>query len=195
MNRNSFTVAQVLALITFLLGLVSCSPSFNWREVRVEAEELTYLLPCKPGMLQKEVDWGEGSQALSMQGCEVQGVQFTLAWLTLPPKTDAQEMERLWQRASWASLNGSKQSPGNASLSPMPQASGVKLANTLGLPAYFEGKSASGLQVHWVWFTKGDKLYQAGVYHATPEPAKSGQSTSLTQVQKEALETYLESFH
>jgi hypothetical protein len=195
MKRNRFNMAHALGLSLFLLSLVSCAPSFNWREVRVEGEELTYLLPCKPGVLQKEVDWGEGAQALSMQGCEVQGVQFTLSWLALSPTTDALQMERLWQRASWASLNGSKQADENASLSSRPAASGVKLASTLGLPAYFEGKNAGGLQVHWVWFTKGDKLYQAGVYQTSAESAKTSQNTSLAQTQREVLETYLESFH
>ncbi len=195
MNRNPSRVAQAIGVGIFLMGLVSCAPSFNWREVRVEGDELTYLLPCKPGMVQKDVDWGAGAQALTLQGCEVQGVQFTLAWLTLPPKSDPQVIERLWQRASWASLNGSKQALSESALSPTQEAPGVKIAATLGSAAYFEGKGESGLQVHWAWFTKGDKLYQAGVYHAPQESTKAAQNGGLSQAQKDALETYFESFH
>jgi hypothetical protein len=173
MNRNPSRVAQAIGVGIFLMGLLSCAPSFNWREVRVEGDELTYLLPCKPGMVQKDVDWGAGAQALTLQGCEVQGVQFT----------------------SWASLNGSKQALSESALSPTQEAPGVKIAATLGSAAYFEGKGESGLQVHWAWFTKGDKLYQAGVYHAPQESTKAAQNGGLSQAQKDALETYFESFH
>ena len=50
-------------LAAALLGLAACSPTFNWREVRVESAPLKAMLPCKPD---------RGSRAVPMAGRQVE---------------------------------------------------------------------------------------------------------------------------
>ncbi len=194
MNQNPVNPIKRVGLCVLVAALAACAPNFNWREVHPEGEELTYLLPCKPGVAEKEVDWGAGAQALSMQGCEAQGFQFTLAWLTVQPSTDVGALEGLWLKASWASLNGANPQALSQPTLLKQEALVGKLTTTLGSRAYFEGQNERGMQVHWAWFTKGHKLYQAGIYKGASAPAQTAKSTLSQEAQKDALETFFESF-
>lgn len=195
MNKKPLTTVYWVGKCALIGALLGCTPSFNWRQVQVEGEDLSFLLPCKPGLMHREVDWGQGSQALSMQGCEAQGLQFTLSWLTPPPKSQVHDLQSLWLRASWASLNPSKHTPIDPQASLLEQVPRVKMSANLHSIAYFEGMGESGLQAHWVWFSKGERLYQAGVYAAAPAAKSSGSRQASSSAPQDALETYFESFH
>jgi hypothetical protein len=103
-------------------------------------------------------------------------------------------MERVWQRASWAALNGSKDSSASAELSALNPAPAMKLANGLAWRARFEGQNTQGLHAHWLWFVKEDKLYQAGIYHQGEALERAGKGSPSAMNLDEVLETYFESF-
>ena len=66
------------AVLLLALAAGACSPTFNWREVRVEPTSLKAMLPCKPDKGRRRVDMGEGPLELSGIGCETGGATFAV---------------------------------------------------------------------------------------------------------------------
>ena len=66
-----------------LVALAACSPRYDWREARLDAGELTALLPCKPDHATRPVAFGEGRLDVHMMGCAV-GQTTLSTWRSCP---------------------------------------------------------------------------------------------------------------
>jgi hypothetical protein len=141
--------------VAFLMG---CSPSHNWRTLSVSGAPWQAVIPCKPDVAQREVSLGGTKTELQVQSCDNQGLRFALAWMVVPPTVDAQQLMAQWQQASSQSLQ-SVQSPQAMDLP------GVRGATHTAWWS-MQGRDHSGqaLKSQTVYFTDGQRVYQAAVY-------------------------------
>jgi hypothetical protein len=156
--------AGVLVLGASLLG--GCSPTFNWRELRLEGAPLLALMPCKPDTASRSVPMLGQPTELHMHSCEAGGLTFALAWAKVGDAGSAAAALEQWQAASLASIHAS---PGAAS------------SWTLDLPKaeQIRGSKAQGtdhrgqpLQSQVAYFSQGSWVFQAAVYGSRlPEQA------------------------
>jgi hypothetical protein len=148
-----FSALMVLALVL----TISCSPRFNWREFRFSDDELTFMFPCKPQEVTKDMEMGDQKQAMTMAACNVGEFNFTIAKFKTPRGMAPKEAIELWQKASWYSVNGS-------------EPSGVLESKTVDIKVNKQQVLAKelsydkNLSVHWQWFEGGPWIYQLGVY-------------------------------
>jgi hypothetical protein len=93
-----------LAVLWGALLLVACSPTFNWRQVRLADFGLQVWLPCKPQAAQRTVGVGGQAAELHMLSCDAGGVTFAVSALRLPAGVEVGTVLDGWKRASLLSL-------------------------------------------------------------------------------------------
>jgi hypothetical protein len=151
-KRHGFTGVGLLAL-----GLMACGQGLNWREVRFESTAARVMLPCKPELAQRKVALGSDEVLLSMQGCEIQGLQFTWSHLPLPATGQANRVLSVWQQASLKSLGAHADALGALTAFPLKGAGADKLAVQV-------AATAAGRQAHFYWWVQDQQAHQLAVY-------------------------------
>jgi hypothetical protein len=158
--RYSFQRGCLLACV--LTALLACSPTFNWREVRVGDAALLALLPCKPEKAERQVPV-QGQQAtLHMASCDVGDATFAVALLRLPEGVDAVAAAQAWKLASLTSL---KSTPEQARDWPLPARAGMPMA---GWQASGVRHTGQPVQARVLPLARGRELYQAALYGDVP---------------------------
>ena len=94
------------AVLLLALAAGACSPTFNWREVRVESTTLKAMLPCKPDKGMRRVTMGAAQVELSGIGCDTGGATFAVLHAELGDPARADEVLAQWNRATLANLHG-----------------------------------------------------------------------------------------
>ena len=93
--------ALVLAVA---LGAAACTPTLDWREVRLTPSPAIALLPCKPDRTTRDVPLGGVPTALSVAGCDAGGATFALMTAQLPAGRDPDAVLAGWQQATLAHM-------------------------------------------------------------------------------------------
>ncbi|HNI84495.1 MAG TPA: hypothetical protein PLM38_03935, partial [Ottowia sp.] len=93
--------ALVLAVA---LGAAACTPTLDWREVRLAPSPAIALLPCKPDRTTRDVPLGGVPTALSVAGCDAGGATFALMTAQLPAGRDPDAVLAGWQQATLAHM-------------------------------------------------------------------------------------------
>ena len=96
--------ALVLAVA---LGAAACTPTLDWREVRLAPSPAIALLPCKPDRTTRDVPLGGVPTALSVAGCDAGGATFALMTAQLPAGRDPDAVLAGWQQATLAHMRAS----------------------------------------------------------------------------------------
>jgi hypothetical protein len=167
--------------LALILLLCACTPTFNWRDVRLETtngSSLKAALPCKPDTATRKQQLSDIQVELSMTGCVANETTFTLSRIPLGNPLDAPIVLAAWQAAAVANV-GDKQAGDKTA--PMTN------ANVFGAgawpPAARVTLTGPTTQAHMLWFAKqtaaGVTLYQAAVYGK--------------QISPEAVATFFES--
>jgi hypothetical protein len=86
------------------LTLLACSPTLNWREVRLGDTPFATLLPCKPDRTIREVPMAGGTVLLQVTGCDAAGATMAVMVAPLPEQVSAVAAQGHWQRASLLNL-------------------------------------------------------------------------------------------
>ncbi len=160
------------------LGLVACTPAWNWREARHEGAPVQALMPCKPDRADREVPLlGQGGPLLTlrMMSCDTAGATFAVAAVRLPAGADGPAAMRRWRQASWASLKqtvapaeGDAAPPGWAAR-PLNVAGAERSEAWQGPGLAHDGRP---LQAWMALAQRGEWLVQAAVYgEAVPDEA------------------------
>ena len=163
-----------------LLLITACTPTLNWRDVRLESADgstLKAALPCKPDAATRKQQLAEILVDLSMMGCAANDVTFTLSRIPLVDPLSAPKVLAAWQAAAVANVKAvpSPTTPVTVSgAGAWPPAARVTLtgAATLAQMQWFAKQSSTGLT-----------LYQAAVYGKQPQ----------SDVNSEAMKTFFES--
>jgi hypothetical protein len=150
---------------TLILLLSACTPTFNWRDVRLESADgsaLKAALPCKPDTATRKQQLSDIQVDLSMMGCVADETTFTLSRIPLANPLDASKVLAAWQAAGVSNVNARPASMVTATVSgagAWPAATRVTL-------------TGAATQAHMLWFAKqtatGVTLYQAALYGKQP---------------------------
>lgn len=91
------------AAAALLLAAAACSPTFNWREWRVDDTPLQALMPCKPESATRPVPLagaGAAPVVLHMHSCEAGGLRFAVAWADMGQPAQVPAALASWRGAS-----------------------------------------------------------------------------------------------
>lgn len=144
------------------VALSACSPTFNWREARLEATPLQALMPCKPETAQRSVPLAGSPTELHLFACETGGLQFAIAWAEVAAPTQASQALAAWRSASLQAI-GVRSLPGDeASTAWVATVPGA--TQTLGVQASGQNPAGGAVQTRAVYFARGTQVYQAAVY-------------------------------
>jgi hypothetical protein len=156
-------------MVILLLGaaaLSACSPTFNWREMRLEGAPLLALMPCKPESATRSVPMLGQPIELHMHSCETGGLTFAVAWAKVDDAARAGEALAQWQQASLASA---RVAPGAATEWP---AAVARADQARGAKAQGSDHQGKPLNTQAVYFAQGNWVYQAAIYGSKlPEQA------------------------
>jgi hypothetical protein len=72
-------MVRILVVIWLIWPLAGCSPTLNWREVRVDEAGIGQLFPCKPIRQQRTVELAGGRQRLVLHVCDAGGATWALS--------------------------------------------------------------------------------------------------------------------
>jgi hypothetical protein len=161
--------SRKLVNTALILMLCACTPTLNWREVRLESDDgstLKAALPCKPDSATRKQQLAGIQIDLSMMGCKTadssNDITFTLSRIPIANALDSPKVLAAWQAAAVSNL-GAKAAPlvtaAVSGAGVWPPAAKVTL-------------SGAATQAHMLWFAKqtatGVTLYQAAVYGKQP---------------------------
>ena len=159
-------LSRAAAAAALLLLASACSPTFNWREWRVDGTPLLALLPCKPESATRPVPLGGAGAApaeLHMHSCEAGELRFAVAWADVGQPAQVAPALAAWRGASLQAIRASGADWG------------VKLAGAdevQGVIAQGTDPQGRAVQTRAVYFARGTQVFQAAVYGArlTDEP-------------------------
>jgi hypothetical protein len=163
-----------LTVLTALAALTACSPTFNWREVRVGDTNLIALLPCKPDQGMRSIEMGHAKVDLHMQGCEAGPgagkMMFTVATFTAPPSALSDKAPLLlgaWQAAALVSLHANES---KVTLAPV-----FKELLATKVIAFGQRSNGSRIESQALYFAQGTQQFQVMVLadKISPEVAEA----------------------
>lgn len=138
-----------------LLALTACSPTFNWRELRVDSTPLQALMPCKPETATRQVPLGDVPTELHMHSCETGDLRFAVAWADVGQATQAAPALAAWRAASLRAI----QAEGADWPAQLPGADAV-----LGVKGQGVDPQGHPVQTQVLYFAGGTRVFQAAVY-------------------------------
>jgi hypothetical protein len=144
------------------VALSACSPTFNWREVRLEAAPLEALMPCKPETAQRSVPLAGSPTELHLLACETGGLQFAIAWAELDAAAQVPQALAAWRSASLQAI-AVRSEPGDESSTAW-AVSVPGATQTLGVQASGQNPAGGAVQTRAVYFGRGTQVFQAAVY-------------------------------
>lgn len=146
-----------------LAALAGCTPTLNWREVRLDGADLAALLPCKPDKGERTVPLAGRDVVLRMQGCDVAGATFAVSYVAWPDAGMADQALAQWKAATLANMQAG--APQEQAFTP-PGA--MALGNSRRVTA--TGRRANGepVTMNGAWFARpragGIDLFHAVLY-------------------------------
>jgi hypothetical protein len=170
--------AQFPLFCALLLFIAACTPTLNWRDVRLDSADgstLKAALPCKPDAATRKQQLGDILVDLSMMGCVANDSTFTVSRIPLLDPLSAPKVLAAWQAAAAANVKAISAPTIPVSVSgagAWPPAARVTLLGTT-------------TQAEIVWFVKqtsaGLTLYQAAIYGK--QPSKEAATTFFESLQ------------
>ncbi|MFT6590382.1 MAG: hypothetical protein ACI9I0_001497 [Rhodoferax sp.] len=159
---------RYLFLITVLAAtalFTACSPTFNWRDVRLEQTSLAALLPCKPDQRVRVQTLGGTEVSITMLGCEAGGALFTLAYADLKDPTLIGPVLAQWKVTSLSNLRATASTE-----SPFVPRGARDLPQSVKLQVQGLRPDDSAVVLQSVWFASGSLVFQAAVYADSAKP-------------------------
>lgn len=148
-----FTSCALLAAAS----LAACSPTFNWRDVRLDDAPLALLMPCKPDKAQRAVSLAGQPTELNLLSCDAGGVTFAVAVADVKDAALAADALVKWQSATVANIKA-QPAPGTA-LKLSGLASGALVVKATGKRANGQAVSSQA-----AYFARGSQVFQAVMY-------------------------------
>jgi hypothetical protein len=156
--------------LTGLLLLQGCSPTFNWRELRIPDTALTAMLPCKPDAVTRAVEMGPVKVDLHMQGCDAGNATFAVATAPMPPNAPpANQMLAQWRAANLLAMQAAAPQLSEQSL---PGLAGPTPQKVIAKGVTGQGKP---VESHALYFQQGNRLFYAVILaeRVTPDMSES----------------------
>lgn len=152
-------------VLACLLVLGACSPTLNWRELRLTSTPLKALLPCKPDHGSRRMPLAAVEVDMHMAGCEAGGTLFAVAWVDMQDAALAATALTQWQTAMLANMQGTTTQVADFT----PKGAG---GQPPGVRVVASGRRQDGRVVvaQGVWFARGTQVFHAALYADQPSP-------------------------
>lgn len=145
--------------VAVALWLAACSPTFNWREVRLESAQLHAMLPCKPDKASRAVPMAGRDVQLQVLGCDTGGATFALLSGDIVDPLRAGEVLRRWKLATLANMR----SASSRELVFLPPGA-MALPQSVSVVAVGQRPDGSSVESHAAYFARGSRVVQAVIY-------------------------------
>jgi hypothetical protein len=160
--KNAFSSPTWSLLI--LLAITACSPTYNWRETRVENTPLTAMLPCKPDHGSRSVILAGQAVTMTMLGCDAGGGTFAIAWTDLPPTQLPAGVAYGTVLVQWKQAMLQNMQATGSQDSAFQLKGSVAVTELTQVLAQGRRNDGQAVAAQAVWFVKGTQLFQAVVY-------------------------------
>ena len=150
---------RVAAILFGCLLLQGCSPTLNWRDVRLDQTSLLALFPCKPERGARKITLGAQVVTLTILACDASNAKFALAYVNTRDAVHTALVLDEWKSTTLSNIR---------TQSSREHAFVIKGANEAPQPGVVraDGQHADGtaVTVQALWFAAGTLLFQAAVY-------------------------------
>ena len=158
------------AALAALLTLGACSPTFNWRELRLDGTPLLALMPCKPESAKRAVPLAGTPTELHMHSCEAGGLRFAVAWADVGNAAQVAPALAAWRSAGLQSLRAAPTPADDPATQWAVAVAGAP--SVQGVKAQGQDPQGQPVQTRTAYFAQGSRVFQAAVYGAKlPEEA------------------------
>jgi hypothetical protein len=145
--------------------LAACTPTFNWREVQVEAADLRAMLPCKPDKATQPVPMAGRQVDLAVLGCETGGATFAILQADVGDPTRVGEVLAQWKTATLANMRSA-----SAVETPFRPPGALGLPESKQVVASGQRKDGTPVESHAAYFARGSRVFQAIIYSDRLKP-------------------------
>lgn len=152
--RSTYLATLLLSLLT----INACSPTYDWRDVRVEATPLLALFPCKPEPNTRDLSLGGQNVKMTLLGCETGGASFVLVNAKLNNSTTLDAISNQWRQATLANIQAHTVKESFFSIKTGPDA-----AKAFRVSAQGVRPDGTAMHLQGVWFAIGTHIFQATV--------------------------------
>lgn len=153
------------AVLTSACALAACSPTFDWREVRVEGTGLKAMMPCKPDKGARTVPMAGLDVTLEVRGCDTGGATFALLSAQIGDPSRSGEVLAQWKTATLANMRSVA-----AQESPFLPRGALGLPQSLTVVAVGQRQDGSRVEGHAAYFARGRHVFQAVIYAGQLQP-------------------------
>jgi hypothetical protein len=143
----------------------ACSPTFNWREVRVQPTPLVAMMPCQPEKAARNVPMAGRQVELTVLSCDAGGATFALLFADIGEPARLGEVLAQWQAATLANLRS-----GGGQVSPFRPPGALALPESVQVVAAGQRPDGSKVESHSAYFAHGSRVYQAVIYAGELRP-------------------------
>lgn len=156
---------RVIAAATAVF-LAACTPTFNWREVPVEATGLRAMFPCKPDKVERRSQFAPGREiVLHAMGCEAGGASYAILHGDVGSAAELAGALSQWKRASLATIHFTLDNE-----QPW-QPAGALALNGSALVRTSAARAEGGeVQMQSAYFAHGTEVFQVMVYAPRLKP-------------------------
>ena len=152
-------------VLALALVLAACSPTLDWRAVRVDNAALTALFPCRPDRVARQVRIAAATVRMEMAACTAGPDTFAVGFFDVAEPAAVGPALQTLRDAIAANIGTTAPAPAPYALQGM-------------TPSPFAGRLDAGghrpdgtaIRAHAVFFARGLRVYQASVTGAAPTP-------------------------
>lgn len=167
MNLIAFGAARrSLPGLLCLVGLLGCSPVFNWRDITV-TNDLRALLPCKPERATRNLEIpGIESMSVSMIGCPAGDATFALAQAEATSAAQALTWLTAWKGSTRAQWPDARLTEVVATIAGADPASSSRLSIMHDVDTAGPQAADQALRAEMLWFTRTVDATHVTIYQA-----------------------------
>jgi hypothetical protein len=170
---------RLLWLTAISLMLAGCSPPYNWREIRPEAQGFAVLMPAKTAAMNREIDLDGLRVSMSMVGARVDASLFTVGVVDLDRDAIEQRGRALTAMRVGMLRNVAASTIAERAIElPIVDASGRTLSRTPALRVDARGRvGGQPIRMSAIFVSRGERLWQAVAIE--PEPGGEPSATMI----------------
>ena len=147
------------ASLTIGCAVAACSPTFDWREVRMAQGGLVATLPCKPEKDSRTVPMAGRDVQLQALSCSTGGATFAVLTAEIQDASRAGDVLAQWKAATLANLHSA-----SARESAFVPLGARKLPQSLQVVTSGQRADGSKVESHAAYFARGAQVFQAVIY-------------------------------
>jgi hypothetical protein len=159
------SITGALLAIAGAAAVTACSPTFNWRDIRVEPSRLKAMLPCKPEHSAREVPMAGRQVSLEVVGCDTAGATFAVLTADIGDPARTAEVLGQWKAATLANMRGAASRE-----TPFLPRGAQPMREALQVVASGQRADGSAVEGHAAYFAQGGRVFQAVIYSDKLKP-------------------------